>query len=174
MRKCSYCDSNIIIGGVRDGDLRFCNQKCRQEGALLKVAQLVPEEEVKRRVLAVHQGPCPKCKRASPSDVHTSYFVWSALLLTSWKTVPEVSCVSCGRKAKILGAIGSFFLGWWGFPWGLVLTPIIVTRNLWGLVRSRPSSAPSPQLERIVRLGMAAELQRIDQTRAVPPPLKNA
>src|ERR1700704_3028032 len=46
--KCSYCNSTIIIGGVRDGDLRFCNQKCRQAGALLLVSQLVPDEEVRK------------------------------------------------------------------------------------------------------------------------------
>jgi hypothetical protein len=170
MPKCSYCNSTIIIGGVRDGEHRFCNKKCRQEGALLSVAQQVPSEEVQKRTLAVHQGPCPKCQRGGPVDVHTAHSVLSALVVTTWKSSPQVSCESCGKKAKITAAVSSFFLGWWGFPWGLILTPVQVTRNLWGLARGQPSLAPSAQLERIVRLGMAAELRRAQNAGSIPPP----
>jgi len=158
MPKCSYCNSTILIGGVRDGDRRFCNQKCRQKGVLLAVAQQVPDDVVRRRVESVHQGPCPKCQRVGSVDVHTAHSVWSALVVTTWKSEPQVSCVSCGKKAKIKAAVSSLFLGWWGFPWGLILTPIQIGRNLWGLARSQPSFTASPQLERIVRLTLAAEL----------------
>lgn len=173
MPKCSYCNSTIIIGGVRDGDLRFCNQKCHQEGALLRVAQLIPEVDVKQRVTAIHQGACPNCQGIGSIDVHTSHSVWSALVVTTWKSSPQVSCVSCGKKAKIKATLGSVFLGWWGFPWGLIVTPIQITKNLWGLARSQPSFAPSPQLERIVRLGLAAELRRVQVAGAIPTPPKN-
>ena len=174
MAKCSYCNSTIIIGGVRDGDLRFCNQKCRQEGALLTVSKLIPDLEVQKRVEAIHQGPCPKCQRVGSIDVHTSHSVWSALVITTWKSSPQVSCVSCGKKAMLKATLGSAVLGWWGFPWGLILTPVQVTKNLWGLARSQPSFAPSAQLERIVRLGLAAELRQAQATGSIPPPVKNA
>lgn len=171
MPKCAYCNTTILIGGVRDGENRFCNQNCRQAGALLAVAQLVPEEEVRNRVNSVHQGPCPRCGRAGTVDVHTSHSVWSALILTSWKSTPQVSCTPCGKKAKLTGTLGSLFLGWWGFPWGLLITPIQIGRNLWGLARSPSSFVPSPQLEKIVRLSLAAQLHEAQRSAATPPAL---
>ena len=168
MAKCSYCNSSIIFGGVREGELRFCNRGCQQEGELLSVAQLVPEADVRQRVTAIHQGPCPRCARVGAIDVHTSHSVWSALVLTSWKSTPQVCCVSCGKKAKLLGTLTSLLVGWWGFPWGLIVTPIQIGRNLVGLARTPSSFVPSPQLERIVRLSLAAELR---DARAVPPAL---
>jgi|SRR5271165_141668 len=174
MPKCSYCNSTIVIGGVREGDRRFCNQKCRQRGALLAVSQLIPEGEVKKRVAAIHQGPCPKCKRVGSIDVHTSHSIWSALVVTSWKSTPQVSCVACGRKAKVVATLGSVVLGWWGFPWGLVLTPIQITKNIWGFATARESFTPSAQLEKVVRLSLAAEMSRAKNAGAVPPPSGSA
>ncbi|HUR60592.1 MAG TPA: hypothetical protein VM029_22920 [Opitutaceae bacterium] len=171
MAKCSYCNSSILFGGVREGELRFCNQKCQQEGALLSVAQLVPAADVRQRVTAIHQGPCPKCASIGAIDVHTSHSIWSAVLLTSWKSTPQVCCLSCGKKAKMVGTLTSFLFGWWGFPWGLIFTPIQIGRNLVGLARSPSPFVPSAQLERIVRLNLAAELQ---QAGAVPPALAKA
>jgi hypothetical protein len=174
MPKCSYCNSTIVVGGVREGDRRFFNQRCRQGGALLEVAQLVPEEEVVKRVASIHQGPCPKCRRIGSIDVHTSHSVWSALVVTKWKSSPRVSCVSCGRKAKVAATLNSLLLGWWGFPWGLILTPIQITKNIWGIATTQQSFAPSPQLERIVRLSLAGELKRAQKAGAVRPPIKSA
>jgi hypothetical protein len=94
------------------------------------------------------------------------------LVLTSWKSSPQLSCAPCGKKAKIKAAVGSFFLGWWGFPWGLIVTPIQVAKNLFGLAGNQSSFAPSAQLERIVRLGLAADLRRAQVTAPTPPLLK--
>jgi hypothetical protein len=173
MPRCSYCNSLIVVGGVRDGDLRFCNQKCRQGGALLASAQLVPEDVVSKRVTAINQGSCPQCKGVGPVDVHLSHTVWSALVITRWKSSARLSCVSCAKKAKITSSLGSFFLGWWGFPWGLILTPIQITKNLWGVFTTHPSHSASAQLEKIVRLSLAADLRRAQAAGGTPPPLRN-
>jgi hypothetical protein len=173
MPKCSYCDSTIVIGGVREGERRFCNQRCHEAGRLLSASQIVPEAVVRQRVTEIHQGACPRCQRAGPVDVHTSHSVWSALVITNWKSSSQISCVPCGKKAKLLSAVHSFFLGWWGFPWGLIITPVQVTRNLWGIARTPSSMTPSPQLEKIARLILAAELQQNPPGAVVPPPLPN-
>lgn len=173
MAKCSYCNTTILFGGARDGDRRFCNQKCQQKGALLEVAAAIPDDEINRRVAEIHQGPCPRCQRDGFVDVHTAHSVWSAVILTSWKSTPQVSCTPCGKKAKLKATAGSVILGWWGFPWGLLLTPVQVSRNLWGLARSEPSLRPSPQLEKLVRLNYAAELSRSNNAGPIPPLMRN-
>jgi len=98
------------------------------------------------------QGLCPKCSGAGPVDVHVSRTVWSALFLTSWSSAPQLSCRSCGIKSQSLGAAFNVVLGWWGFPWGLVVTPIQIGRNLFGMSRPPEPSKPSLQLEKVVRM----------------------
>src|SRR5690349_13054387 len=130
MAKCSSCGSTILLGGKTVGDLRFCNDKCMREGQFLALAKNVPEEAVLQRVSEVFNGSCPLCGGRGPVDVHKSYKVWSAVFLTSWSTNPVISCRSCARKKQIGNLFFSGVFGWWGFPWGLLLTPVQVTRNL--------------------------------------------
>src|SRR6185436_14736942 len=133
MAQCNYCRTTIFFGGVRDGQDRYCNQRCHQNGVLLKVAGNVPVETVRNEIIRLHQGNCPRCNGPGPVDVHRAYRVWSAMVLTSWSTVPVLGCRSCARKSQLGGAAFCLFLGWWGIPWGLVLTPIQITRNLTGM-----------------------------------------
>jgi hypothetical protein len=61
-------------------------------------------------------------------------------------------------------------LGWWGFPWGLILTPVQITRNIAGMCKGPDSSKPSDNLRKLVlvNIGMQA-LQKSQQN--APPPL---
>src|SRR5262245_66249051 len=102
MARCGYCDTRIIFGGLRDNDARYCNERCRNAGSLLKTSLKVPEDVVRQQVWALHRGPCPKCKGRGPVDVHVSYWVWSAVLLTRWGSTPALSCRSCARKSQLV------------------------------------------------------------------------
>jgi hypothetical protein len=141
MAKCAYCNSTIIFGGKRDANGRLCNEKCRGRGALLAISRQLPDASVQDQVWSVHQGLCPKCSGAGPVDVHVSHKVWSALVLTSWSSAPQLSCRSCGIKSQAAGAAFSLVLGWWGFPWGVVVTPIQIGRNFFSM--SRPQNRQS-------------------------------
>ena len=158
MAKCSYCGTSIIFGGRRQGELRFCNENCEGAGILLSVSQQIPNDLIQPKVWEVHQGNCPRCNGRGPVDVHTSYLVWSALLLTSWKSRPHVCCRPCGVKSQPGDAAFSLVLGWWGFPWGFIFTPIQICRNLIGAARSVDPTKPSPELERLVRLSIASQV----------------
>jgi hypothetical protein len=96
-------------------------------------------------------------------DVHTSHTVWSLLVITSWNSSPEVCCRSCGFKSKLGAMALSGVAGWWGFPWGLIMTPIQVGRNFVGLVSGPDPGQPSPELANIIRLSLAAQLVAADQ-----------
>ena len=156
MAKCDYCGSTIVFGGAREGELRFCNGRCQSNGRMIVLSRQVPENLVHQSLWSVHQGRCPKCQGAGPVDVHVSHTVWSALLLTRWASKPQICCRACGTKSQ-LGATGfSLLLGWWGFPWGFVVTPIQIARNIAGMVRGPDPTNPSAQLEKAVRLTMVS------------------
>lgn len=156
MAKCDYCGSTILFGGKRQGELRFCNANCSARGALLAVSRQIPDNVVKDSVQQIHQGLCPKCGGAGPVDVHTHHRVWSALVLTSWKSMPQISCRSCGIKSQLGDSALSLVLGWWGFPWGLLLTPVQIGRNVAGMLQGPDPSMASPKLEKAIRMNMAA------------------
>jgi hypothetical protein len=164
MAKCDYCGTTILFGGKRDANGRFCNQKCQGRGALLALSKQVPDASVKEQVWKTHQGLCPKCGGSGPVDVYVAHKVWSALVLTSWSSAPQLSCRSCGTKSQWAGVGFSLLLGWWGIPWGVILTPVQIGRNLVGMGKSADASSPSPELEKLVRMTMAA-----NTVRAVPP-----
>jgi len=160
MATCSACGTTILFGGVRDADLRFCNSTCQRRGSLLLVAKQLPPETIKRQAWSVHHGTCPKCGGPGPVDVHVSYLVWSALLLTSWKNTPQISCKRCGVKSQAGNALFSILFGWWGFPWGIVMTPVQVIRNIVSAARSQSPNGPSPALDNAVAILLATELAR--------------
>jgi hypothetical protein len=157
MAKCDCCGTTILFGGVREGDLRFCNATCHTNGYLSVVADKVPEDIVAQHLRDLHAGNCPKCGGPGPVDIHTSHFVWSALIMTSWRSRPVVCCRSCGKKAKLGGLFSSAALGWWGLPWGILLTPVQVFRNVAGLLSSRDPTQPSAELANLVRIQLASQ-----------------
>jgi len=151
MTNCDYCGTTILFGGQQAGGLRFCNAQCASKGQLIVLSRQLPTSVVQQQVWAVHQGACPQCKGPGPVDVHTSYRVWSALIMTQWSSRPRVSCRGCGVKAKIGDALVSLFVGWWGFPWGLIMTPVQIGRNLVGMASAPDATKPSDKLDTIVR-----------------------
>lgn len=158
MASCDFCGTGILFGGIKQGDLRFCSPKCAQNSGWVRQSVMLPEAEVERRAREIHQGRCPKRGGPGPVDIHTSHRVYSALAWTSWSSHPELCCRACGRKKQIKHGAFSFLLGWWGFPFGLVITPVQVGRNLAGIIGlgvPDPAS-PSPALKRVVRRMLAA------------------
>jgi len=124
---------------------------------LLAVSQQVPGDLVEKQAWAVHQGVCPVCGGPGPNDVYVSYQVWSAVIVTRHTTRRWVSCRNCGRKGQIDDLGLCFVLGWWGLPWGIVMTPIQIGRNLAALAKKRDLSSPSPELQGILRVAIASQ-----------------
>jgi hypothetical protein len=164
VKRCDYCASTILVGGVEIDGLRFCTQSCASQAPFVLAAREVPEDAVTREAWALHHGPCPRCGGTGPIDVHTTHRVWSALLLTSWNSRPLVSCRSCAARQRAQDTLFSLALGWWGFPWGLVMTPIQVGRNVAGFFRAPDPMGPSEALRQMVRVELAARML------SAPPP----
>jgi hypothetical protein len=156
MAACNACGTTIVFGGVKEGNLRYCNAVCHSRGGVARIAMGLPPDVVRNEASAVFHGSCPKCQGPGPVDVHTSHQIWSALLLTQYKSTPQISCKRCGVKSQISNALFSAVLGWWGFPWGIIMTPVQITRNVMGIFRSDAVAGPSPDLERMVSMSIAA------------------
>ena len=158
MAKCSYCGTLILFGGKKEGNYRFCNDTCYENGNLLSLADQIPPATVLDHVLKLHSGYCPLCNGPGPVDVHVSHKVWSAILITSWSSELQISCRACGIKSQLGNALFSALVGWWGFPWGVVVTPLQVVRNFFGILRGPDPLEPSPRLEILVKINLTSQL----------------
>ena len=73
---------------------------------------------------------------------------------------------TCCVKSQLGDAAFSLVLGWWGIPWGLLMTPVQIIRNFVALVRGSSSDGPSASLERMIGLALAAEMVKQGQVQA--------
>jgi hypothetical protein len=158
MAKCCHCNRTITFGGKTDGKLRFCNDECHSNAMLVLIARQLPEEQLAEAVRATHAGNCPKCRGRGPVDVHTSYRVWSFVVLTGAYSRPQVSCLSCRRKAKLGDSVFCLLFGWWGIPFGLVFAPYGAIRNLIAWAASHDATRSSDQLHNLVSTHVAASV----------------
>ena len=159
MPSCDCCGARILFGGVRGDEHRYCSDDCAGQAFWVQRGRAIPENEVEQKVRQLHWGPCPKCAGAGPVDLHVSHWVYSALVFTKYGSRTAVCCRSCARKGHLKDGAFSLLLGWWGFPFGLLLTPLQVLRNLAGATGlSGPGDhEPSPQFRRHVASRMAYE-----------------
>jgi hypothetical protein len=76
-------------------------------------------------------------------------------------------------KSQLGGVLFSLVLGWWGFPWGIILTPVQIGRNIAGMCGGPDSSRPSAALRKLVQVNLGAQLLQASRqnVRATPPPI---
>jgi hypothetical protein len=157
MAACANCGTTILFGGVKAGELRFCNANCQSKGHLLSAATRVPDDVAIEFARKIHSGDCPRCQGPGPVDVHNAYWVWSALAFTRWGSQQQVSCRRCAAKTQAGKLAFSSVLGWWGFPWGLFWTPVQVARNAMALASPPNPAEPSARLVQIARVHLASQ-----------------
>jgi len=126
----------LLFVKKRAGGLEFCNDKCVARGQVAIRAQQIPESQALEHAIRLQRAPCPACGGRRPVDVFTTHSVWSALIVTVW--------------------IAAVLVGWWGFPWGLIITPIQILRNVVGMFQSAQSGSPSSRLQHIARMDLAS------------------
>ena len=160
MAKCDSCGTTILFGGVKDNDLRFCNEKCYHNGHALLLARQIPKNVVDEHAGNIHRGLCPKCKGRGPIDVHTSHRIYSLFVYSSWQSISHVCCRSCGKKKQIGDTIFCLILGWWGFPWGFIMTPVQIVKNIAGIMNGPNELKPSDKLENLVRINIASQMEK--------------
>lgn len=157
------------MGGVTQGAEKFCNATCRNNAFITRLSQNIQPDVLEQKIEEVWRGKCPMCGGYGPVDVHKAHQVWSALVLTSWKSRQFVCCRSCGTRQQVGGLLLSGVLGWWGFPWGLIVTPVQITRNIIGMCGGPDRSRPSPELRKAVQVHIGSQIYAASQQRKPPP-----
>jgi len=157
MASCAQCNSFILFGGKSVEGRRYCNAKCAQRGEVARLVGTIPAEVLEREVRKVHGGLCPKCGGTGPIDVHTSYRALSAIVITRWSSHPIVACKRCGAMAQLRDLGVSLLFGWWGFPWGLFVTPMQIGKNIRGMVRKADPVQPTQALYKLIGSAMATQ-----------------
>lgn len=168
MAKCNYCSTTKIFGGVKDEEgNHYCNDRCHGNGVLLNLSHQIPPEILAEQIVEFHQSKCPHCGGGGPIDFQVSHTIWSAIFISSIKSNPTVCCRTCGVKRKIGAIFFTFFLGWWGIPWGIIMTPVQIIRNIFGLFSVPNPEKPSEELEKYVQIQLVAQtLQKQSQPAA--------
>lgn len=155
MGACSQCGKSILFGGRRLDGRRYCSAACARSHPLNLAADQVPLDILQRQVSEWRQSRCPRCKRQDAAiDVYEHHRVHSLLLMTQWSTRRSVCCRRCGRRDQLLSTLYCLGLGWWGFPWGLLMTPVQIVRNILGLCQVEPAR-PTTAFEHVVRRQIA-------------------
>lgn len=76
------------------------------------------------------RGPCASCGDRG-AEVVAPLYCLSAIFVTARQHGRFRNlCLTCARIRAIPATLVSLFVGWWGFPWGLVWTPQVVIDNL--------------------------------------------
>lgn len=157
MASCSICGTTILFGGIKEEDQRYCGEDCQANHVLANMSDRIPEAIVQETMRKVREDACPRCGGNGPVDVFTSHKVTSFIVMTSWKNQPQLSCRGCATKSQLAGTLHSTILGWWGFPWGLIMTPVQIGRNLMALARTPDPAKTAGMFEGMVRAQLAAE-----------------
>jgi hypothetical protein len=156
MATCASCGNSILWGGVNQSGRRYCGPKCCSQDELGRLASSIPEQAVKIEAKKIRNGLCPVCsRRGEEIELRKSYKAISYLIMTSWGAYPIISCSSCHRKKVFGHFLLTFFFGWWGLPWGLIITPVQLIRNICAFATDTKTSEPSKELCSAVRIMMA-------------------
>jgi hypothetical protein len=159
MAICDFCGKKFNLFGVSENGYSFCSANCRDRArGLLTSLDGVPPAELESYIERSRAGPCAKCGGPGALDLHQSYRVYSMILLTSWSTHNHFVCRSCARSEQLKSLGFSTLLGWWGFPFGLIVTPIQIVRNLAALAGGADPGKASQRMQNILKLNLARRL----------------
>lgn len=101
---------------------------------------------VVEKIHEIHAGPCPRCNGTGPIDLHQVSWAWSLIAFTRFNTDTILACPRCAADEQRAAIGRTLLFGWWGVPFGLILTPVQVWRNAQRLASPPDTSVPSLRL----------------------------
>ena len=161
MANCGNCGKSFFFAGFtsEDGN-KYCDERCQLEHELQPYIDRITDAELDEALTLMQFVNCPECDGKGPLEVWHSHSIWSVLVLTRWVNEAHFCCQSCARKHQWKGLAMSTLLGWWGFPWGVIMTPVQIFRGLGALLTGFPEGDATPELIREAQLTLGLPRQR--------------
>lgn len=157
--RCAHCHKKVWVSAIEDGDQEFCSRSCLSAARLEEAAIDIDDAEAQRLAAEIRTGNCPSCSAiGSPIEIRRYHWVWSAVLISRWGTSSKLSCRRCGVQTNLWAIVSCLVLGWWGFPFGILLTPIQIAHNMGEIRRRSERDVPSGELVELARMQLAARL----------------
>ncbi|MEK7757200.1 MAG: hypothetical protein AAB385_08305 [Planctomycetota bacterium] len=88
--------------------------------------------------------------------MHESHSVYSVIIYTRWQTKQHLLCKRCASKQQTMDLLGSLIAGWWGIPFGIIVTPGILIMNVNSMLKNPGADGPSDALKQRARMLLAA------------------
>ena len=161
MANCGNCGKHFFISGADGEDgTKFCDERCQMEHQLQPYIDRISVADLDQEVQRLQDSKCPECNGPGPLEVWHSHSIWSALVLTRWVNQSHFCCKSCARTHQWQGLAISTLLGWWGFPWGVIMTPVQIVRGLNAVFTGFPEGDATPEFIRQAQLTLGARRQK--------------
>lgn len=155
-KECDFCRSQARRSPIFDAGQRFCSQRCLRNARLLEKAVAFSQTEIYSHAHNIKHSACPICSQHNTKvEVRHAYRIWSAGVVSNWSEHTRVCCLACGRRANLKSIGFCLMRGWWGLPWGLLITPMQILANCLEMFKSRTTDMPSEELLQAARLDLA-------------------
>ncbi len=145
---CASCKA-IKFGGIKVDGARYCNDACYQNALFRQEMLALPDDILQPMLAQMHAKDCPKCKRHGPVDIHSSFMLYSIIIISRHSATHQLCCKACGVKAQLGAALFSALCGWRSIS-GVLMTPFVILFNLWGIFLGPDGKTPSKQLGQLV------------------------
>lgn len=107
---------------------------------------------------------CSCCGKVTAQPRYLIFYeVKSFIFVTIRSPIQGIFCHNCAEKKLLRSTVITWLLGWWGFPWGLIYSPIVIFHNLFG--GSKPSEVNARLL--IYQAWVFATQNKLDLARSI-------
>ena len=113
LQKCAACGGRILAGGLRFGEMTFCNEQCFARFKAALVDESVPSDVVAGRVADVFNSPCPQCGNTQGNDLYSATKLTGMLLAYQIESGSALCCAKCGRKNRLAAVRSVPRDAWW-------------------------------------------------------------
>jgi len=154
--ECDYCGDAAKINFLLNEGQRFCSAQCLRDARISEAAVDFDDATILQAARKIRSGACPVCSSmATPVEVRYSYTTTSIIIISNQETKTRLCCVPCGRKENRGGLLVSFFIGWWGIPWGPIFTIAALFGNLKAMFEMMSDEEPSDELMKLTKNQLA-------------------
>lgn len=157
MKKCTSCESLILIWGIRKEKLYFCNIECFEKWKTYIYQDEINADDIEKYAAIFYGWMCNYCNKREHLDLHNFYKIFSFYFGYKLYSDSIISCKICWVKKQLIWILYSLFFWWWSIEW-FIRTPIYIFMNICGILSFQDSNMPSRKIKNVAKLFLADKL----------------